>query len=176
VYTQEELWQSNKRWENCRIAREKRGAMFQCFVSKTVRPGCVVLAITASLWSARAIRAQEPENDELRKVNQSVRALIRKVSPSVVQILVTGFGAVEQAQRGNTGVVIGRQKAIGSGFVIDSNGYIITNGHVVKGADNILVVRRRPVATHRREVFWRRGARLCRRALSVSPGIWIWLC
>src|SRR6516225_8944762 len=120
--------------------------MFQCFVtsktlgSKTLRPGCVLLAITASLWCASALRAQEQESDELRKVNQSVRALIRKVSPSVVQILVTGFGAVEQAQRGNTGGVIGRQKAIGSGFVIDANGYIITNAHVVKGAENIQVV------------------------------------
>jgi serine protease Do len=69
-----------------------------------------------------------------------VQALIKKVSPSVVQILVTGFGAVEETEHGNTGVVIGRQRAIGSGFVIDANGHIMTNAHVVKGAENIQVV------------------------------------
>ena len=36
-----------------------------------------------------------------------------------MQILVTGYGPIEAGERGNTSVVIGRQRAIGSGFVID---------------------------------------------------------
>jgi serine protease Do len=83
---------------------------------------------------------QERSADELHKLNESVDALIKKVSPSVVQILVTGYGLLEDADRGNAGVVIGRQRAIGSGFVIDSGGYIITNAHVVRGAQRVQVV------------------------------------
>jgi serine protease Do len=78
--------------------------------------------------------------EELRKLNESVDALLRKVSPSVVQILVTGYGQVEESERGNTGVVIGHQRAIGSGFVVDPSGYILTNAHVVNGAQRVQVV------------------------------------
>jgi len=84
--------------------------------------------------------AQERLTDELRKMNESVDALIRKVSPSVVQILVTGYGQLEESEHGATGVVIGRQRAIGSGFVVDPSGYIITNAHVVNGAQRVQVV------------------------------------
>ena len=84
-------------------------------------------------------QAQDHSQDALHKLNESVDALIKKVSPSVVQILVTGYGPLE-SERGNTGVVIGRQRAIGSGFVIDPSGYIITNAHVVSGAQRVQVV------------------------------------
>jgi serine protease Do len=84
--------------------------------------------------------AQERNDNTLRKFNDSVDALIKKVSPSVVQILVTGYGPVESAERGNTAVVIGRQRAIGSGFVIDPAGYIVTNAHVVAGAQRVQIV------------------------------------
>lgn len=77
---------------------------------------------------------------ELRKMDESVDSLLRKVSPSVVQILVTGYGQVEETEHGNTGVVIGRQRAIGSGFVVDPSGYILTNAHVVSGAQRVQVV------------------------------------
>ena len=87
-----------------------------------------------------AAHAQERSDDALHKLNESVDALIRKVSPSVVQILVAGYGPVETSEHGNTAVVIGRQRAIGSGFVIDSSGYIITNAHVVAGAQRVQVV------------------------------------
>ncbi|HEX9345405.1 MAG TPA: hypothetical protein VF900_05740, partial [Candidatus Acidoferrum sp.] len=41
-----------------------------------------------------AALAQSPDHslDELHKLNESVNALIKKVSPSVVQIVVTGYG------------------------------------------------------------------------------------
>src|SRR5260370_742594 len=65
---------------------------------------------------------------------------IKKVLPSVVQILVTGYGPIDSSERSNAAVVIGRQRAIGSGFVIDPAGYIITNAHVVTGAQRVQVV------------------------------------
>ena len=85
-------------------------------------------------------QAQDHSTDALRKLNESVDALIKKVSPSVVQILVTGYGPLEEGERGNASVVIGRQRAIGSGFVIDPSGYIVTNAHVVTGAQRVQVV------------------------------------
>jgi serine protease Do len=100
----------------------------------------LALSATAACFSPSPVRAQnKPEDNTLRKLNESVDALIRKVSPSVVQILVAGYGPVEESH-GNTSVVIGRQRAIGSGFVIDPAGYIITNAHVVSGAQVVQVV------------------------------------
>ncbi len=84
--------------------------------------------------------AQDRSDNTLRKLNESVDALIKKVSPSVVQILVTGYGPIDSGEHSNTAVVIGRQRAIGSGFVIDPAGYIITNAHVVSGAQRVQVV------------------------------------
>ncbi len=86
------------------------------------------------------VRAQDRSLDNLRNLNQSVDALIKKVSPSVVQILVTGYGPLEEGNRGNTTTIIGPQRAIGSGFVIDESGYIVTNAHVVNGAQRVEVV------------------------------------
>jgi serine protease Do len=102
----------------------------------------LIVVATAAFVAAlpHATPAQDRGDNTLRKLNESVDALIKKVSPSVVQILVTGYGPVESGERGNTAVVIGRQRAIGSGFVIDPEGYIITNAHVVAGAQRVQVV------------------------------------
>jgi len=98
----------------------------------------VIAAFAATLPSAAT--AQDRGDNTLHKLNESVDALIRKVSPSIVQILVTGYGPIESAERGNTAVTLGRQRAIGSGFVIDLSGYIVTNAHVVSGAQRVQVV------------------------------------
>jgi serine protease Do len=121
--------------------------MFECqslFQWNPSRHVVWVLLVTAALFSLSVspsyTGAQGRSTEELRKVDQSMGELIRKVSPSVVQILVAGYGQIEESDHGNAGLVIGRQRAIGSGFVVDPSGYIITNAHVVKGAQRVQVV------------------------------------
>ena len=41
---------------------------------------------------------------------------------------------------GDTNVVVGRQRSVGSGFVIDPDGYIMTNAHVVANAQRVQVL------------------------------------
>ncbi|WP_270939327.1 S1C family serine protease, partial [Falsiroseomonas oryzae] len=63
--------------------------------------------------------------------------LVRAVRPAVVQITASG-----QAPRGPAGMPnpgAGRGQAVGSGFVIDAAGHIVTNNHVVEGAQRLMV-------------------------------------
>ena len=99
----------------------------------------VVMFIAILALSFASSVSAQAESDALRRWDESVDALVRRVSPSVVQIMVTGYGAISEGAHGNADVVIGRQKAIGSGFVIDASGYIITNAHVVNGAQRVQV-------------------------------------
>lgn len=105
-----------------------------------IRLPFVGLSLLLALLFGMSAEAQERQFEELRRIDEGVDALIKRVSPSVVQILVTGYGALEQSGSGNTGVVIGRQRAIGSGFIIAPDGYIITNAHVVSGAQRVQVL------------------------------------
>ena len=78
--------------------------------------------------------------DPLVRMNESMDALTKKVWPSVVQILVSSYGPRAEGMKGETGLVVGRQRSTGSGFVIDPDGYIMTNAHVVSGARRVQVV------------------------------------
>jgi serine protease Do len=91
-------------------------------------------------YPSRLAAQSTVDSDPLRRLNSSVEALVKKVSPSVVQIAVTGYGSVGESDRGNAGLTVGRQHAIGSGFIIDPAGYIITNAHVVNDAQRIQVI------------------------------------
>jgi serine protease Do len=76
--------------------------------------------------------------DPLGQASGSIEALVSRVSASVVQVLVTGYRPVSDGS-GRTDVALGRGRAVGSGTVIDG-GYILTNAHVVAGAERIEVI------------------------------------
>src|SRR6266699_2201642 len=73
----------------------------------------------------------------LASLSQAVETVSRTVSPSVVQILVTRYGARDSGER--TNVVYGWEQRVGSGVIVAPDGYIITNAHVVEKAEKIRV-------------------------------------
>jgi serine protease Do len=75
----------------------------------------------------------------LDQFSESVQALAAHIAPSVVQISVTRYASREESTAGRIGVVLGKQQSVGAGVVVDSEGYIITNAHVVAGAQRIRV-------------------------------------
>jgi serine protease Do len=122
-------------------------------VVRVIRQGMFVLTGTLCCAVASPLGAQSPGapgtrlrpsavTSPLRDLNASVEELTKQVSLSVVQVQVTGYGPLDERSR-QTGLVLGRH-SIGSGAIIDPSGYIITNAHVVAGAQRVQVVLHRP--------------------------------
>lgn len=112
--------------------------------------------------------AQTRASDPLHQLNESIETLVARISPSVVQILVSGYGAVEQTEQSQTSLVISRQRKIGSGVIVDPEGYIVTNAHVVSGAERIEVVVPNSPAQASNETFDPQGQSLEGRVIGVS--------
>jgi serine protease Do len=109
---------------------------------------CLLLAVSVYAQSTTLrssdvpaeVRTNAPaQSNLLHELNSSIEAVVAKVSPAVVQIMVTGYGPLEEHGETNRAVLT-REHAIGSGIIVDSDGYIITNAHVVKGAQRIRVI------------------------------------
>src|SRR5437660_10874976 len=100
------------------------------------------LCVTCLLVTAAVpARAGDPQAlNPLRQYSDSIAALVKRVSPTVVQVLVTGYGPVDSAYGNATDLVFGRQRSLASGVIVDPSGYIVTNAHVVAGAKRIEVV------------------------------------
>src|ERR1700690_1913545 len=90
--------------------------------------------------AARGQAAAAPkEPGSMRQLSNSFQELVKRGSPAVVEVLVTGYGsAADEDDKAST--AMGRERGLGAGVIVESDGYIITNYHVVKGADRVRVV------------------------------------
>ena len=100
------------------------------------------LACASPQPAAAAPHAPTPS---LRDVSQSIVAISEKARLAVVQIHVTGLADVAPVAASTSGL-LAEQRGAGSGVVVDGDGYVVTNAHVVKNATDIRVVINEPDA------------------------------
>jgi serine protease Do len=94
---------------------------------------------TAALSSSALAGASK---DSLHQLSDSVEALSHKVSLAVVQVFSTGYTLSEEDSEGGDGTTAGlvtKQRSSGSGVILSTDGYILTNNHVVKNARRVRV-------------------------------------
>jgi serine protease Do len=97
---------------------------------KRISPG--FLAVVLLIVTAPPLIAEITLED----VSGTFEECSKKVTPAVVQIYTTGFSLAQ----GNDLAPITMQRGTGSGIILDSDGYIITNAHVVELARRVKVL------------------------------------
>ncbi|PYR94718.1 MAG: peptidase S1 [Acidobacteria bacterium] len=113
--------------------------MTECYSERMPRIRVLVLSCALLLAGATAADAQAPSRGStlaLGELSKSLQDLAEKVSPSVVQIFVTGYAPPEeQNETGSAEPTM--QRSSGSGVVLDADGFIVTNAHVVENATRL---------------------------------------
>jgi serine protease Do len=92
----------------------------------------------ASTWDQGKHHSSDNSVDSLQQLSTSLEVLSKRVSLSVVQVFSIGYNLDTDRDRRNTDL-LSRGLISGSGIIIASDGWIVTNAHVVQGARRIQV-------------------------------------
>jgi serine protease Do len=93
--------------------------------------------ILAGLLACLPVAAQAPPV-RLGQISEGFQELSRRVHASVVKVSTVGYRQLEPEESDEPGVAA-RQQSAGSGVIIDPDGWIVTNAHVVVGAQRVQV-------------------------------------
>ena len=100
--------------------------------------GMIVLLLAPARCAAQTgVKSSKPSK-LLAEYSAALEDLAQFASPSVVQILVQRLAPVGKEDSLRAGFVA-EQEATGSGVIVDPDGYIVTNAHVVQSARRIEV-------------------------------------
>ena len=118
---------------------------------------CAAAALLTSVVHGGAFAQTRPIPPGLQALSTAFEELSRRVSPSVVQVVVTGYGTTGE-EAPSADALLGLRRTGGSGVILDPNGYIITNSHVIEGARRVQVVLPRPTPATGNSILRPRGA------------------
>jgi serine protease Do len=91
----------------------------------------LLLAWLLPVAAAAQVAAPARGVSDLGSLSRDLQALSDRIKPAVVQVLITGYAPAD-------GQLV-KQRASGSGVILDPDGYVITNAHVVQGARRVQV-------------------------------------
>jgi serine protease Do len=102
-----------------------------------LRTGALLL-VSALCATPAPLAAQTGKAQGLTELSRSFENLAQKVSPSVVQIFVTGYAMPDDNERTVEGGPV-LERGSGSGVIVSADGYVVTNAHVIENATRIEV-------------------------------------
>lgn len=105
-----------------------------------IAKGLVMLICELALLASVFAQADSVESDPdtLQRLSRSAQTVVEDVSRVIVRIEVTGLTRPTDEKQSDMHMLT-RSESVASGIILEPDGYIVTNAHVVEGASHIRV-------------------------------------